>query len=133
VLDSSIVTYQPVGQADLTKLNSESLTSIDESRICMAFGVPPILIGAFVGLVHVNQRASVREAQEDFWMNTMSPELKNIRKFLDRTILPYFEDVEAIRRGDIRFNWDMSQVKALQEDVDKIHARAANGYKAGIY
>jgi len=133
IMDGSVMNYQPIGQADLTKLNSESLTSIDESRICMAFGVPPILIGAFVGLVHVNQRASVREAQEDFWMNTMSPELKSIRKFLDRTILPYFEDIDAIKRDEVRFNWDMSQVKALQEDIDKIHNRAAVGYKSGIY
>jgi HK97 family phage portal protein len=130
VLDDS-AEYQPIG-AKLNELESESLTSIDESRICMAFGVPPILIGAYVGLVHVNQRASVREAQQDFWMNTMSPELKQIRHWLTWFVLPYFEDYEKIRREQIRFNWDMSQVDALQEDVDQIAKRVRENYKYGV-
>lgn len=130
VLDDS-VDYQAIG-AQLNELESETLTSIDESRICMAFGVPPILIGAYVGLVHVNQRASVREAQQDFWMNTMSPELKQIRHWLTWFVLPYFEPIENIKAENIRFNWDMAQVDALQEDVDQIAKRVRENYKYGI-
>lgn len=131
VLDGSEVEYTSIG-ATLDDLNSDSLTSINESRICMAFGVPPILIGSYVGLLHVNQRASVREAQEDFWMNTMSPELKSIRKFLDRSVLTEFEDPSSVLKGEIRFNWNMSKVDALQEDLNEIHKRASDGYKAGL-
>lgn len=132
VLDGTQVEYTPVG-SKLDELSSDSLTSINESRICMAFGVPPILIGAYVGLLHVNQRASVREAQEDFWMNTMSPELKGIRKFLDHILLPMFEDPEAVKRGEFRFFWDMSSVDALQEEMDDAHKRVGQAYKDGIY
>lgn len=123
--------YAVIGSR-LSELDSESLTSIDESRICMAFGVPPILIGAYVGLVHVNQRASVKEAQADFWMNTMSPELKQIRQWLTYNVLPYFEPIESILTEKVRFNWDMTQVDALQEDVDAVHKRAREDYKYGI-
>lgn len=130
ILDES-AEYQTIG-AKLNELESETLTSIDESRICMAFGVPPILIGAYVGLVHVNQRASVKEAQQDFWMNTMSPELKQIRHFLTQFVLPLYEDPAQVAAGNVRFNWDMSQVDALQEDVEKIHKRAQDDFKAGI-
>lgn len=131
VLDEN-ADYESVG-ARLNELNSDSLTSIDESRICMAFGVPPILIGAYVGLLHVNQRASVREAQQDFWMNTISPELKAIRNFLTHKFLPYFEDQAAVEAGQVRYFWDISTVEALQDDVDELHDRIALGYKTGFY
>lgn len=131
VLDNAQAEYQTVG-AMLNELESDSVTSKIESRICMTFGVPPILIAAYVGLLHVNQRASAREAQEDFWMNTMSPELKALRQFLTWNLLSEFEDREAIRRGDVRVNWDMSQVDALQEDLDSIYKRSIDAYKGGI-
>jgi HK97 family phage portal protein len=124
--------YETVG-ARLNELDSESLTSIDETRICMAFGVPPVIIGAYVGLRNVNQRASFKGAMEEFWMNTMSPELKAIRNFLTRKYLPFFEDEAKVKTGKIRFFWDISNVEALQEDVDAIHDRVALGYKTGFY
>jgi HK97 family phage portal protein len=131
VLDES-AEYQSVG-SNLDQLNSESLTSIDETRICMAFGVPPVIIGAFVGLKNVNQKASFKGAMEEFWMNTMSPELKALRKFLTRKWLPMFGEEEAVKRDQIRFFWDIQNVEALQEDVDNLHDRIALGYKSGIY
>lgn len=131
VLDSA-AEYQPIG-SNLDELNSESLTSIDETRICMAFGVPPVLIGAYVGLKNVNQKASFKGAMEEFWMNTMSPELKQIRKFLTRKLLPLFGEGERVMKNEIRFFWDMSAVEALQDDVDAIHDRISLGYKTGIY
>lgn len=131
VFDKAQVEYTAVG-SNLDELNSDTQTSINEARICMVFGVPPILIGAYVGLLHVNQRASVREAQQDFWMNTMSPDLKTKRKFLDMFLLSLFEDEQLIRSKQIRFNWDMSQVSALQDDLDSMVTRAAGAYKGGI-
>jgi HK97 family phage portal protein len=131
ILDGSQVEYQSIG-AQLDELESDSITSKIESRICMAFGVPPILIGAYVGLLHVNQRASVREAQEDFWMNTMSPELKSIRQFITWNLLPEFEGIESIQDGSVRVTWDLSKVMALQEDVDGVYKRAIAGYRGGL-
>lgn len=130
ILDDS-AEFQQVG-SKLNELESESLTSIDETRICMAFGVPPVLIGAYVGLKNVNQKASFKGAMEEFWDNTMSPELKSIRKFLTRKYLPFFEDMDAIIREEIRFSWNMDTVKALQEDVNEIHTRSIEGYQASI-
>ena len=124
--------YEAIG-SNLSELNSGELTQIDETRICMAFGVPPVLIGAYVGLQNVNQKASFKGAMEEFWMNTMSPELKQLRQFLTRKFLPLYGEAEAVMRGDIRFFWDMTNVSALQEDVDAVHDRIALGYKTGIY
>lgn len=124
--------YQSTG-SNLDELNSETLTQIDETRICMAFGVPPVLIGAYVGLKNVNQKASFKGAMEEFWENTMSPELRNIRLFLTQKWLPMFGEEEAVMKGDIRFYWNMDSVKALQDDIDAIHDRVSLGYKSGIY
>lgn len=129
VLDQN-ASYAPIG-SNLDELNSNDLTQIDETRICMAFGVPPVLIGAYVGLKNVNQKASFKGAMEEFWMNTMSPELKTMRKFLTRKFLPLFG--EDVTKDTIRFFWDMQNVEALQDDVDAVHDRISLGYKTGLY
>lgn len=131
VLDQS-AEYQPTG-SNLDELNSEILTQFDETRICMAFGVPPVLIGAYVGLKNVNQKASFKGALEEFWMNTMSPELKQLRQYLTRKFLPLFGEDERVQKGEIRFFWDMSNVDAMQEDIDAVHDRIALGWKSGLY
>ena len=129
VLDQN-AEFQKIG-SNLDELESDSVAGRFETRICQVFGVPPILVGAYVGLLHVNQRASVKEAQNDFWLNKMSPLFKSLRQFLTWNLLPEFEDIEEIKRGALRVNWDMSQVMALQEDLDKHHDRARKNFLAG--
>jgi hypothetical protein len=123
--------YESIG----SKLNEAGLGEITEmaqAEICGVFGVPPILVGAFVGLKYVNQRASVREAQADFWDNTISPQLRAWREFLTWSLLPMFEPIDQIAAGRVRVNWDISQVAAMQEDEDKAHDRARKDYAAGL-
>jgi HK97 family phage portal protein len=125
-------TYEAVG-AGLDNLASETLTEIAETRICMAFGVPPVLIGSYVGLKNVNQKASFMGAMNEFWLNTMSPELKSIRNFLTWNLLTMFEPYDQILAGNIRVNWDMSHVMALQEDDNQRHSRARENFAAGMW
>lgn len=125
------VDYVKIG-ANPAEIESDSLRGQSESRICSVFGVPPILVGAHVALLNVNQKASVREALTDFWTNKMSPEFKKLRIFLTKTLLSEFEDVALIQAEKVRVNWDMSQVLALQEDTDKRHDRARKDFQAGI-
>ncbi len=129
VLDQN-ADFQALG-SKLNELDSESISSRQESRICSVFGVPPILVGAYVGLRWVNQRASAKEALRDFWANKISPELKPFRKWLTWFVLPEFEDIDAIKRGDIRVSWDISQAAFLQEDLDKIHDRTRKDFTMG--
>ncbi len=131
IIDAESAEWQSVG-SKLTELNSEALDDKAETRICMAFGVPPILIGALAGLRHVTQNATAKAALTDFWINTMSPELKGIRKFLTWNLLPMFESLETIKAGTIRVNWDMSQVGALQDDLDDLAKRAVTIYQGGL-
>lgn len=131
VINAEAAEYQAVGMK-LNEMGNGNLDDKTETRICMAFGVPPILIGALVGLKHITQNATSKSAMKDFWDHTLSPELKSIRKFLTWELLPMFEPIETIKRGDIRVNWDMSQVMALQDDMDAIAKRAVEIYKGGI-
>lgn len=128
VLDQN-AEYQKIG-SNLNELDAESISSRFESRICSVFGVPPILIGAYVGLRWVNQRASAKEALKDFWINKISPELKPLRKWLTWVLLPEFENIADIKSGKIRVAWDISQASFLQEEVNDIHDRARKNFLA---
>jgi HK97 family phage portal protein len=124
-------TYTQVG-SKLNELNNESLDDSTIAKICSVFGVPPIIIGALVGLKHVTQNATSKAAMSEFWAHTMSPELKSIRNFLTWNLLPMFEPIEQIKAGLIRVNWDLSMVDALQEDLDNIAKRSSLIYQEGI-
>lgn len=123
--------YQKLG-ANLDELDSESLRGFTESRICMVFGVPPQIIGAKVGLDHATY-SNYREAQAAFWDNTLTPWFKDWRTFLMWRLLPEFESEDLIMGERVRLNWDMSQVAALQEDVNEAEARARENVKAGLW
>lgn len=131
ILNSEAAEYQKIG-ASLNEIESDLLDDKHESRICMAFGVPPILIGAKVGLKHITQNATSEAAMKNFWDHTMSPEMKSIRKFLTWNLLPMFEGIDAVKAGRIRVNWDMSQVMALQPDLDAVMMRTEKAFKSGF-
>jgi HK97 family phage portal protein len=126
------VTYNRIG-SNLDELSADEVRGHAESRICMVFGVPPLLVGAYVGLLHVNQRASAREAQSDFWTNKMSPLFKRLRTYLTWRLLTEFEGEDLVAGDRVRVSWDMTNVVALQEDQDTRHTRARENVKAGIW
>lgn len=130
VLDQN-AEYQKVG-ANLNEIANESLRENAEARICSVFGVPPILVGALVGLKHQNNRASARAAQSDLWENKLSPLFKRMRIALQWRLLTEFVAEELIHSGEYRLAWDMSRVSALQEDVDAIQKRARDNFSAGF-
>lgn len=129
VLDKS----QSVGKigAGLDELDSESLRMITESRICMVLGVPPLIVYAYAGLMKATY-SNLKEAWAGFWDATMSPTLKEWRDFWALTLLPEFEDRADIRSEKVRLRYDLSQVAALQDDVDAVQTRSVKAYTAGI-
>lgn len=128
VLDAE-VDYQEIG-ASLDKLQSEIMRQIDESRICMTFKVPPLIVYAYVGLVRATY-SNLAEAGSWFWDATMSPLYKEWRSFWTWHLLPEFEELRDIQAERLQLHYDMSQVAALQEDVDAAHARARANFQAG--
>lgn len=129
VLDQN-AEYQKIG-SNLDELASDSLTGRFESRICSVFGVPPNLVGAYAGLLHVTANATAKAELQNFWDNKISGELAVMREWLTWFVLPEFEDIEAIKAEQIRVGYDISHVAFLQEDVEKMHTRARDNFKAG--
>jgi hypothetical protein len=96
----------------------------------MVFGVPPLIVYAYVGLLRATY-SNLKEAWSGFWDNPMSPTFKEWRAFYTMNLLTEFEDERAVVTERVRLWYDMSQVAALQEDVDAIQLRARENYKVG--
>lgn len=128
VLDEN-AEYQVLG-SKLDELASEELRGVAESRICMVFGVPPLVIYAYIGLLRSIQ-SNLREAWLQFWDSTLTPEYRGMRQWLTTRMLPEFESDDLVMGERVRCQWDMSQVAALQDDVDGIQTRARENWKAG--
>lgn len=116
VVDGKKATFTPMTR-DLgaSGLVVPELDEIAEARILMLLGVPPELIGARVGMQN-SSYAQKRSARESFWDETLSPLYKEMAGVLNLRFAPYFRDIQEIA-------FDLTDVRALQEDVDKIAAR----------
>jgi len=115
----------------LDQLASQTLRSVSESRICMVFGVPPLIVYAYVGLLRATY-SNLKEAWAGFWDATMSPAFKEWRDFWTWQLLTEFEDEATIRSERIKLAYDMSTVAALQDDVNDLSNRARANYQAQI-
>lgn len=128
VLDDN-ADYQRTG-ANLNELASENLISIFESRVCMAFGVPPLIVYAYIGLLRATY-SNLKEAWSSFWDSELSPSLKGWRTWFTWALLVEFEGEERVYNEQVRLAWDLSQVAALQDDVDATQLRARANFQAG--
>jgi HK97 family phage portal protein len=129
ILDTN-VEWQETG-ATLDKLQSQTLRSVAESRICMVFGVPPLIVYAYVGLLRATY-SNLGEAWRGFWDATMSPTFKELRDFWTWSLLTEFEDAADIRSERVRLAYDMSTVSSLQDDVNEIQTRARANFAGGL-
>jgi len=86
-----------------------------ESRICSVFGVPPILVGARVGLEAAGglTTTSIAGSQFSFWSETMSP---LARSWASRMTQELFSEYRTPQQRGAVLGLDLSRVKALQED-----------------
>lgn len=128
VLDDN-ADYQRIGSL-LNELDSESIRGLTESRICAPFGVPPLIVYAYVGLLRATY-SNLKEAWASFWDAELSPALKALREFLTWHLLVEFASEDMIYGDRIRLRWDLSQVAALQDDVDAVHTRAETAFSRG--
>jgi HK97 family phage portal protein len=89
------------------------LRNVTESRICAAFGVPPIVVGAKVGLESATY-SNYAQAKESFWEETLLPAYKRAAAFFTRAL----SDTPDFR--GMKFGFDFSEVRALADDQKEI-------------
>lgn len=111
-------------------LEFPDLRTISETRICSAFGVPPILIGAKAGLDR-STFANYKEARTSFWEETIMPLQRRIGDVIAGRLLPQVLDAEFTTPRRVTVQWDRSQVLALKESEQAIWERATQALRAG--
>jgi HK97 family phage portal protein len=125
IIDNSEATFTPMTQSLGTRgLVVPELNKIIESRICMVFQVPPALIGAEVGMGN-SSYANLVMQQRFFWDNTLAPLYQSLAGRLTAQLVPDFANVSAV-------DFDLSEVRALQEDADQVATRWSNLAQKGV-
>lgn len=112
---------------NLGDLEFPDLRTISESRICAAFGVPPILVGAKVGLDR-STFANYAEARRSYWEESLIPRQKRMAQVIVKELMPLTEGIRP-RRSVARF--DNSEVLALKESEASRWETALNALRAG--
>lgn len=112
------------------QLASDKLRGMTESRICMAYGVPPLIVYSYLGMQN-STYSNMQTAWRQFWESTLTPMLREYREWLQIGLLREFESDDDIAREDVRLWWDLSRVAALKENVDALQARARDNFAAG--
>jgi HK97 family phage portal protein len=102
--------YEKMGSS-IGDMEIDSIRDLAESRICSALGVPPILVGAKVGL-NTATYSNYAQAKESFWEETLLPLYKRIEDSLNRIILPEMPSIANTEK----IVFDFSEVRALQDD-----------------
>lgn len=100
------------------QLNLTALHNIPESRICAVLGVPPAVAGLNIGLEQTSNYASLRVVFESFTERRLIPLWKMDEQKWNRQLKAEFT---ADRKLVIAH--DLSEVRALQEDMDALFAR----------
>lgn len=115
----SVVSFSP------QQMNLDKLQLMPEARVCALLGVPPIVAGLMVGMEHAtyNNTGGLRE---HFTESTMVPFWRLVEGELTRSLIPDFGDPDRLRIG-----FDLSDVRALQEDQDAKYKRVTAFMLAG--
>lgn len=110
----------------LKDLALDGLRNTPEANICGAFRVPPMLIGANVG-IQKSTYSNMGEARKSFAEHTLVPMWENDASRLSSILAAeYGLDGWYLQP-------DTSRVAALKEDEDKRNARAVTNFQANLF
>lgn len=115
---------KPIG-FDFNELAYPALNDLTDARICTAFGIPPILVGAQVGLDKATY-SNYGQARQSFYEDTMTYLWSRIDDALTRQLLPEFELAPG---WDISF--DTANVPALQDNTNDRWQRGTEAFRSG--
>lgn len=102
-----------------------------ESNICALLGVPPQVVGLHAGRL-AKTYANYAEAREAGWEECIIPLLQMVTAQVGAKLLPHY----GIPEDHIGVHWrlwfDTSDIRPLQPDLDKLHKRAREDWKAKL-
>lgn len=110
-----------------SELALDSVRRVPEERICSALGINPMVLGLGSGLER-STYANYERAQQAAWEDGMVPLLRTIADALTADLLPEYPETQE---GDFVL-FDVSNVRALADDLAAEAERSERLYKAGI-
>ncbi len=116
----------PLGMT-LHDLEFPDLRAYSESRICAVFQVPPILVGAKVGLDR-STFTNYGEARKQLWEEAIFSLQRRFGDPIRARLLPEFA---GVGRQRVTTRWDNSEVLALREAESAKWERATNALARG--
>ena len=105
----------------------DAIRRVPEERICSALGLNPMVLGLGSGLER-STYSNYERAQQAAWEDGMIPLFRAIADVITIHLLPDYQETQT---GDF-LEFDVSQVRALADDLIAESDRAEKLYKAGI-
>jgi HK97 family phage portal protein len=123
ILDQTEASYTKLGlERGLRDAVPKDISDMVASRIIVALHIPADVFG----LDSQNTSyASRRVSWSIFWDMTMTPLLSDFADGLNLSITPDFGGIDEVF-------FDMTDIRALQEDIDAIHERTRRNFAAGL-
>jgi len=108
----------------LKDLDWPGLSSLTETRVCAAFGVPPILLNLRSGLER-STYSNFAECVRSFYAGTASALWQKLDAGLTRGLLRYEESLIAGAATELEIYHETAEVRGLREDANTASERAA--------
>lgn len=125
ILDQAESSYQQLGlNRGLRDALPKELDAVSEARIAMVFGIPGSILGLLIGY-ESSSYANKKADWQVFWDITMTPLLSDLDDVLNLSLTPEFSGIDEVY-------FDLDDIKALQEDVDKVQDRERKNFQAGL-
>lgn len=109
------------------ELALDTILRLPEQRITAVFGVPAIVVGLGAGLER-STFANYAEAREAFTETVLIPLWREIAQDIDGQLF----QADFVAKAGETFAFDISQVRALQQDEDALYKRITDGWNAGL-
>jgi hypothetical protein len=110
------------------QMNLRELRQVPEERITAAIGVPAIVAGMGAGLSR-STFSNFSEAREAATEEALIPLWSDVARIIQRQVLPEFVGKD---RGRMVVDFDLTEVRVLKEDQDKIADRMGDLVTSGI-
>lgn len=110
-----------------SEMNSDRAIAKVEARICQAFGVHPSVAASVLG-VENSKMATLKQAYEMFWEQSILPIQRRISATLTDCLLTRYETVTR----DVRVSFDLREVRALQQDKLELSTMTIEQYRWGV-
>ncbi len=117
--------YKRVG-LDFREMAMDALRDVPETRICMAYGVPPIIVGSNVGLKR-STYTNYPAAKSSFWEETLAPKYAQLATRVTKDLI----EIDFPSAIAAKADFDLTNVSALREATGDIWKRATAALNVG--